>query len=230
MKHVFPAGRLASPEDVVDGEDFIDAVVERLLMGSYVTLAGARRIGKSGVAGAVMGRLQARGAYTAYLDVFRTSSVSELAARLLQAIIANRTGVLDRTARDLQDLRRLLGEPRITATIRDLELGLSLFERPEPDPYELLERALATAEKIAERGNRRMVLVLDEFQDVAKFGGEDLLKRMRAALQFHPRTVGLFLGSQADLMATVFGNSRAAFFRCAVPMKLPPIPWSEWEA
>ena len=208
--------------------------VERLLMGNDVMLAGPRRIGKSSVAGEVQRRLQSRGTYTAYVDLFRTSSLEELATRLLEAVLANRTGPLAAVARGVQDLRRMLAQARVSATIHDLDLAVALAERPHGFPADTFELALATADRLAKHDQRRMVLVFDEFQDIDPLGGQlggvSLQKRMRSVLQQQSHTACLFLGSQADLMEKLFGSPRAAFFRLAIPMHLPPIPWAAWAA
>lgn len=228
--NAFPTGRPAAPEDVVDREEFMVEAVERLFMGNDVMLAGPRRIGKSSVAGEVQRRLQSRGTYTAYVDLFRTSSLEELATRLLEAVLANRTGPLAAVARGIQDLRRMLAPARVSATIHDLDLAVALVERPHGFPADTFELALATADRLAKHDQRRMVLVFDEFQDIDQLGGVSLQKRMRSVLQQQSHTACLFLGSQADLMEKLFGSPQAAFFRFATPMHLPPIPWAAWAA
>ncbi len=225
---MFPTGRPAPPEDLVDRHPFIDEAVERLSMGHDIMLAGPRRIGKSSVAGEIVRRLRSRGAYTAYVDVFRTTSIEAFATRLLEAVVANRTGLFSRAARDMRELRKWLGQARISAKVHDLELGVALIDRPV-NPADLLELALTTAETIAASDQRRMGILIDEFQDVHKLGGPEILKRMRSIIQLQQHTVYVFLGSQAHLMRDLFGNSEEAFFRFAIQMHLPPIPWDEWQ-
>ncbi|MDA8198399.1 MAG: ATP-binding protein [Thermaerobacter sp.] len=214
----------------MDREDFMVEAVERLFMGNNVMVAGPRRIGKSSVAGEVRRRLQSRGAYTAYVDLFRTSSLEELATRLLESVLANRTGPLAAVARGVQDLRRMLAQARVSATIHDLDLAVALLERPHGFPADTFELALSTADRLAKHDQRRVVLVFDEFQDIDQLGGVSLQKRMRSVLQQQSHTACLFLGSQADLMEKLFGSPRAVFFRFALPMHLPPTPWAAWAA
>jgi len=224
----FPTGRPAAPEDVVDREEFIREAVERLLLGNDIVLAGPRRTGKSSVAGEVLRRVRERGASTAYVDVFRASSVETFATRLMQAVIENRTGFFHKVARDMQELWKTVSQAKFAAKIHDLELGVQ-FEGRSATPEQHLELALATAEKIAAADGRRMVILLDEFQDIEKLGGEKALKQMRAAIQHQKHAVYLFMGSQAHLMDRIFSDPERAFFRFAVQMKLPQIPWFEWE-
>ena len=228
MENIFPIGRPAGPEDVVDRDDFMQEAVERLMMGHDIMLAGPRRIGKSSVAGEILRRVRERGAYTAAVDVFRTATTETLATRLIEAVIANRTGLLAKAARDMKELRSHLGQARVSARLHDLELGVALVEQ-RPSPEDLLELGLVTAEKIAEKDGRRMVILIDEFQDIQKLGGGELLKRMRSIIQQQQHAVYLFMGSQAHLMNDLFAKPNEAFFRFAIQMHLPAVPWPEWE-
>jgi hypothetical protein len=228
VANYFPTGRPAAPEDVVDRQDFIAEAVERLWSGNDIMLAGPRRTGKSSVAGEVLLRLRERGAYTAYVDVFRAVSIESLAAQVLQAALEQRTGFLHHVARDMREISRVVAQARIAAKIHDLELGLQLANE-KAAPAEHLEIALTTAERIAKADGRRMIILFDEFQDVLRLGGEDTLKQMRAIIQRQNHVVYLFMGSQADMMGRIFGQPKRAFFRFAVQMQLPEIPWGEWE-
>lgn len=224
----FPTGRPAAPEDVVDREEFIREAVERVLLGNDIVLAGPRRTGKSSVAGEVLRRVKERGAYIAYVDVFRASSIETFATRLMQAAIENRTGFFRKIARDMQELGKTVGQAKFAANIHDLELGVQ-FANHGASPEQHLEIALQTAEKIAEADGRRMIILLDEFQDIEKLGGEKVLKQMRGAIQHQRNAVYLFMGSQAHLMDKIFSDPDRAFFRFAIQMQLPKIPWVEWE-
>lgn len=228
VESIFPVGRPAGPDDVVDREEFIGEAVERLSLGHDIVLAGPRRLGKSSVAGAILQRLGDRGAATASVDVFRAPTVLVLATQLLEALARSRTGVRAEAARSIRELGRYLSQARVSAKLHDLELGVALAE-PKLSPEGLLELALATAERIGEHDGRRMVVVIDEFQDIRKMGGAELLKQIRAAIQHQQHTAYLFTGSQQHLMTELFAKPDAAFFRFAIPMHLPSIPWPAWE-
>ncbi|BDG59389.1 AAA family ATPase [Caldinitratiruptor microaerophilus] len=228
MAAVFPFGKPAGPEDIVDREEFIAELVERLSDGHSVILAGPRRIGKSSVAGEVLRRLRERGAYTAQLDLFHVTSTEEFGVKLLRAVLENRTGPYHHAVRALRGLREWLSRAELKAKVHDLELGLT-FSTGSPDPEEVLETAVNTAEQLATRDGRQMVVLLDEFQEVDRIGGEPLLKRLRALFQQQSRVAYLFLGSQTTLLRTIFGDRRQAFYRFATLLQLPPVPEHAWE-
>jgi len=95
-------------------------------------------------------------------------------------------------------------------------------------PEALLEEALDLAEPMGIRAKYRFVVLLDEFPAVAGLGHPDILARMRNAFQNHRHTARLFLGSQAGLMAQLFGARNQPFFRFATMLDLPAIPEAAW--
>lgn len=227
LKTIFPVGRPVDPTDIVDRHDFVQETKQRLLDGHSLMIAGPRRIGKSSVAREVLRQLRQAGAYTAQVDLFYVTSVEEFAAKLIQSVVENRTGVRTHVAHALQGLRKLLSHAEVRAKLHDLELGITLGEE-SAEPLELLESAIAVAEKLAQRDNRRMVVLLDEFQEMERLGGHALLQRLRALFQQQSHTVYLFLGSQTTLMRTIFADRRQAFYRFATMIDLPPIPEEAW--
>lgn len=225
----FPLGKPVDPEDLVDREEFIDRLVERLADGQSAIIASPRRTGKSSVAMEILRRLQRRGAYTARVDLFLASDLQELAALLFHGVLRNRDGKLHALARSAwRELRSLVSRARLQARFQDLELDLVLGS-DQPDPEELLLLAFDTAERMARQDGRRMVIVLDEFQELASLGDNSLLKKLRAVLQEQRHTAYLFLGSKPALMRTLFADRRQAFYRFALLHDLPPIPAGAWK-
>ena len=227
FKDLFPLGKIVSSEDVVDREEFIEETKLRLLQGQSVMLSGPRRIGKTSVAYEILRQLQEAGAYVAKIDLFHVTSIEELGTKLLQAIVENRTGVLHHAVYTLKQWKKeWLVSSEIHAKLYDLELGLTV-ERSQ-SPLELLETAIHTAEKMTSRDDKRMVILLDEFQELDRLGGETLLKRLRSLFQQQQHTTYFFLGSERSLLTTLFADRRQAFYRFATILPLPQIPDVKW--
>jgi len=229
MARAFPVGRVVDPADIVDREDFIREVKQRLLDGNSLMIAGARRIGKSSLAREVLRQLREEGAYTAQVDLFYVASIEEMAAKLVHSLLENRVGVMAQVSRAMEGIRKLLSRGEIRAKVHDLELGLTFGDHSQ-DPVALLENAIQLAERLGERDNKRVVVLLDEFQELERLGGEMLFKRLRALFQEQTHAVYLFLGSHTTLMQAIFADRRQAFYRFATLMSMPPIPEAAWKA
>lgn len=224
---LFPVGRLAGPEDVVDREDFLERITAEILSGQSVMIAGPRRIGKSSVAHEILRRLRAAGHHTAAVDLFYTGTLEALGASLLQAVLEARSGVQPRLLRTWQEIKTWIQQITLRQNIGDFEITLPL--RTDPlSAEEMIALALSTAERIAAKDDCAFVILFDEFQEVDVLGGTPLLKRLRAIFQQQERCTYLFLGSQTSLLETLFADRRAAFYRFAKQYQLPPIPPDAW--
>ncbi len=226
---LFPVGGPVSERDIVDREDFIASVQTRLADGQSIMLAGPRRIGKTSIAYEVLRRLKERGFYTASVDFFRLSDKREFAVSLINACLENRTGIR-RTLDVLKDrAKTIAGMAKLTVKFKDLEFSLDLLQ-DNSDENALLEYALDLAEILADRDEKNMVVLFDEFQDASRVAGGDIYKKMRSHFQNHKNVSYLFLGSKEGMMKTLFANRKEAFYRFAVVLPIPPIPEDSWLA
>lgn len=224
---IFPLGGPVPREDIVHREDFLISLISRLSAGQSVILSGPRRIGKTSLAHEVLRRLKEQGYYTGTVDFFRMTGKRDLATHIINACLENRTG-LGKTMDALKDrARAIAGTAKLAVKIEDLELILG-FPQQEPDEEKLLDYALELPGVLAERDNKQMVVLLDEFQDAGRIAGNDIYKRMRAHFQVQNKVAYLFLGSKEGMMETLFGDRKQAFYRFATMLPLPPIPEQSW--
>jgi hypothetical protein len=225
---LFPVGGPVSEKDIVDREDFIASIQNRLSDGQSIMLAGPRRIGKTSIAHEVMRRLKSLECYTASVDFFRLADKREFATSLISACLENRSGI--RRSFDLlkDNAKNIAGFTKLTLGFKDLEFKLD-FLKDKPDENELLEYALNLPEILASRDKKNLIVLFDEFQDASRVAGQvDIYKRMRSHFQHHKNVSYLFLGSKEGMMNTLFGNRREAFYRFAVILPIPSIPDSSW--
>jgi uncharacterized protein len=88
-----------------------------------------------------------------------------------------------------------------------LSVAPSQGVRYDPD----LEEVLCLPERLAKRHNERVVIAIDEFQEVTKMAG--LEARLRSTMQHHRRVSYLMAGSQASLLRTMFTSPERPFFQ-----------------
>lgn len=229
VNRIFPLGVPVEPQDVLHAPTFLKEVTDRLWDGQSVMIAGPRRVGKSSAAYEVLRRLRERGAYIVSVDLFYAASLDELGAQLLQAVLANRTGPINRALRVFHDVKEWIQTQDVRVKVSDLDLSLS-FSHMELGGEESVEAAFALGERLATKDEKHLVILLDEFQELDRLGGPPLIKKLRALFQQQKHTTYLFLGSQAGLMHTIFSDQRQAFYRFAVMLNLPEIPEATWRS
>jgi hypothetical protein len=214
----------------------VEELAGRLGSGTHLVIAGPRRTGKSTVGLAALNHLPRRTTYSAAVDLWDHEDLPGLVGSLARSILANRGPVAKalRAAREGgAELRDLL--PRgITASLRthlgeDVELAWAVPSTSAA--HASLAGAVRLAQRIAEKDERRIVLFLDEFQDIAsgRFGDPDTVtKQLRAELQRCRRVSVLFAGSMEHLMRELFGPGRRALSQFGSFHELSPIMPSEW--
>jgi hypothetical protein len=237
---LFPTDRPVDPSHMIGRADDVGRVAASLSGGGNVVLAGPRRTGKTTVADAALQACRADGAYVAAVDLFGLPGPTEFAQALTVALLANRPA-LRRAFGDAGSVRDVLGALRKAAVVRarqDLGHGVEMvFEigagGAEAGSHERLRVALELAERLAERDGRRVVIFLDEFQEIVgadkRFGpSEQVTRLMRAVLQRSPHVSVLFAGSIEHLMRELFAPSDRALSQFGAFHELAPITTEQW--
>jgi len=90
--------------------------------------------------------------------------------------------------------------------------------------------ALDGIERLAARERRPVAVVLDEFQQVIREGGEAAERQLRAAIQRHRHVSYVFAGSKTRLLADLTSDPGRAFWKLGQRLFLGPIPRADFRA
>ena len=237
---LFPTDTPIGLDAMIGRRDDVTRMATALLGGTNLVVAGPRRTGKTSVCDAAVAVCAQEGAYTVAVDLFLLPGAAALAEELTVAALANRPilrTALTRAARAAGQAWDALTD---AATIRahqdlgdagvDLELTL-LPRRAQESPDEALRTAVQLLGVIADADDRRMVVFLDEFQEIAggRFGDPDAVTKMlRAVLQRAPGVSVVFAGSIEHMMRQLFGPSERALSQFGSFFDLGEITPEEW--
>jgi hypothetical protein len=236
---LFPTDSPIPASQLIGRRDDVRELTTRLEAGTHLVVAGPRRTGKTSVCEAALGRLRRRGAYTAKIDLFRVSDAGELAEALATAVIANRSATHRALRRARSAGRAAVSAAQGRALLRmvgELGEGVEIALTPglaAQDPERALDLALELPERVARADGRRLVLFIDEFQEVASarrpYGEADaVMNRMRAIFQRSTSVSYLFAGSIEHLMRDLFAPTRRAFSGFGSFHSLRAIEPEEW--
>ncbi|MGO9248691.1 MAG: AAA family ATPase [Solirubrobacteraceae bacterium] len=241
IRELFPTDDPVKPDLLIGRGDDVRELASRLGNGTHMVVAGPRRTGKSSVCLAALQRVRSPSVYTAQVDLWDHENRESLTRALAQSIIANRGPVakaLRRARESGRELRELL-PVGVTAALRthlgeDVELAWATQPSGRASAASL-SGTIRLAQRIAEQDKKRIVLFMDEFQDIAapshRFGDPDVLtKQLRSQLQRSPLISVLFAGSMEHLMRDLFGPARRALSQFGNFHELTPISPREWEA
>lgn len=143
-------------------------------------------------------------------DLYGTLSEREFTDAVLQGISRSVHSVdrLVKVAKELVAGLRLNVSvaPETGAATLTLERGGGASER-------VLDSAMAALERFSRR--TPVVVVLDEFQEIAAYAESGFEKRLRRHIQGHANIAYVFCGSQRHLLTDLFNDRNRAFYRLA---------------
>jgi uncharacterized protein len=220
----FRFGALAFDAAFTDREAEIDELMADLRNGQDVVLFAPRRYGKSSLIWRVAQQLVTEDVLVAQVDLMRTPTKEKLAEKLAATIHEEVASRLFRARERLRVFAGLRISPTVTIDPEDGSVSFSFDARASRQDIDAtLEGLLALPGRLATERDRRVVLVLDEFQEVAEIDS-GLPKLMRAVFQEQPEVAHVYLGSKRHMMERIFNDENEPFWRSAKKIELGVIP------
>jgi uncharacterized protein len=220
----FRFGPLALDEAFTDRQDEIASLVADARNGQDVVVFAPRRYGKSSLVWRVAQELVKDGVLVAQVDLMRTPTKDQLAAKLAKTIHEELATRLWNAKERLKIFAGLRLQPIITIDPNDGAVSFSFDARAAPEDIDAtLEELFTTLGRIAAERERRVVLVLDEFQEVVDID-PGLIKLMRSVFQEQPEVAHIYLGSKRHMMRQIFNDENEPFWRSAKQTELDVIP------
>jgi AAA+ ATPase superfamily predicted ATPase len=189
-----------------------------------VVIISPRRVGKSSLIARVVEELRRDGVLVASLDLLRSPTKQQFTDNLAQALA---DGIVSPVERALDKMRRFFSHLAIAPRVTVAADGRPQFEflgyERDEDVDAVIDGLLELPGRIAAESDRRVVLVLDEFQEIVALD-DRLPGRLRAVFQHQSEVAHVYLGSKRHLMEPLFMDRAAPLYRSAKPMALGPIP------
>ena len=221
----FLYGALALYEAFTDREAEVTELRNDLLNGQDVVILAPRRYGKTSLVWRVQQELLRKRVLVAQVDLMTTPTKERLAEKLAKTIHDDIASPLYR-AREaaLGVFRGLRIAPRITLDPDDASVGFGFdVGHRRADVDATLERLLELPGELGAERKRRVVLALDEFQEVTDIDPH-LPRLMRAVFQRQPEVGHVYLGSKRHMLRQIFSDQNEPFWRSAKQMELGVIP------
>jgi len=182
---------------------------------------GPRRMGKSSAIAVAAARARRDGILVVRADLATASSLVDVGNRLLRSLSRQRK------RERLAELAAALA-PSVSLTFdaatgeQRVVFGMERRGAAEDVQRRSLEQVIeALGRMAAER--ERVAVVLDEFQAVRRFGGEEAEWYLRDLMQRHGALSFICAGSEVSLIEEMLGPNRA-FFRAFELLRLGPLP------
>lgn len=218
MENPFKYGGPVTGEDFTDRKRELEELKIEMLSGQNVIIYSPRRFGKSSL---VYNALLSLGEQVVplWIDCYGVLTKRELAEKMTSEALKHL-----KFKNLLESVKKLF--KTVTPKIR---LGETIeVEFSFGDEKIALDESLELPQRLAEHLEKRVVVVFDEFQEVAELG-EDVLKRMRSKFQWQESVTFIFIGSRRSMMEKIFRSAQSPFYNFGRHMVLGKIPRVEFK-
>jgi hypothetical protein len=214
-KNPFVFYRPLEPQDLVDRDEELALLQERVRDGVNTRLSSPRDYGKTSLLHRVIADARAADVGAVLVDLYGIRTAGQMAAQIENAYAALPASAL-RSA--WAALRRRGGSVGVQSPLGGATLALGVGEAG----HRALLDALDLPRQLHERTDRPMLVALDEFQVVLK---ADLDGLIRSVIQHHGSGVTyVFSGSHPGMMSALFSDRKRPFYGQAAPLELERLP------
>lgn len=227
MDNPFLFGEVVSGENFADREKEIEELTSDLKSGQNVIIFSPRRYGKTSLIKEVLKQLSID-YITVYCDVYSATSKEkfvEIYTRELAKATSTRLEEALKTIREYIPSIQLKLVFDSSMEMPELEVGLGRTKK-ELDSH--IGSLFDYPQKIAEKKNKRVIVVFDEFQELAKLNGDWLFKELRSKIQHHDKVTYVFMGSKRHLFREIFADKNNPLYHIGKLFPLEKIPKKEF--
>src|SRR5436190_6093748 len=203
-----------APDDLIDRDEETRRLLTAAVGGHFVRLYAPRKYGKTSLLRRVLRDAERpEGMVPILVDLYGVLSIADVTVRVERAY-----------ARQLKGRLRARIEEFLQSTGLGLSLGaLGISARlqldPKRDPLPALHALLDLPLRLEQGGGFRALIVLDEFQDIAKVREMDAVLRSHIQLQGEVASF-VFAGSEPGMMRELFERQERPLYGQAVPVRL----------
>lgn len=180
-----------------------------------VTLIAPRRYGKTGLIHNVFNRI-ADEYVTVYLDIYATNNLADFTRAFASAVVGSLDTKLEKA---LSDVAVFFKSCRPTITPQESGLPKFSFDVAPANAEATLKEVFAYLKS----RERRIVIAIDEFQQVLEYPERGTEALLRGYLQTIPWARFVFAGSRQHLMREMFLSAKHPFYQSTDILSLRPI-------
>lgn len=218
----------------VEGDFFTDREVESKRLeanfkgGISTFLLSHRRWGKTSLIKKVMKQVQSEELKVVFVDVFKCKSPIEFAETVASAVLSQ---TATKAEEFIENAKAFLGRINFGVNLSpdpmssfDIRLGLV-------DDKSDISNALNIPERIAQKKNIKILICIDEFQQIGEFPDTlSFQKELRTIWQHQKDVTYCLLGSKKHMMEKLFDTPEKAFFKFGDIIYLKTIPLDYWQS
>ena len=226
MEKLFEFGKTVSGSTFTDREKETTKLISNFNYGVNTFIVSPRRWGKTSLVKKVKGLTENKNLKVVYLDVQRCRNKEEFCERLASAVLTQTANKMEEWMENAKDFlsRFSIGVNANPDPMGEMSLKLQLSPKERS-----LEDLLQLPERIAQRKNLRIVVCIDEFQQIGNYPDSlQFQTELRSVWQHHELTSYCLFGSRKHMMEALFDDDTKPFYKFGDIMYLQRIPANYW--
>ncbi len=213
MEPPFIFGKIATEKNFTDREKETADLVQYFTSLNNTIIVSPRRWGKSSLVNkaAKMAMAQDGNLRICHIDLFNVRNEEHFYSLLAQKVIAATSTRWEEAIESAKSFFSHLVPKISIGTDPSSEVSIEFdWDEVKHNPDEVLD----LAEKIATKKGLKIVICIDEFQNIAKFTDPDYFqKKLRSHWQLHQNVAYCLYGSKRHMMMEVFTDSSKPFYK-----------------
>ena len=210
------------PDYFCDRQAETERLISNALNGVNTTLISARRMGKTGLLRHVSAQLHLQKINSVYIDIYSCTDLKQftdlLVTNVLQAFPPKSSlakSMLDflKSVRPVISYDGLTGLPQVSVDFKS---------------YHEYEQSLSKLFRRLEASEKPVVIMIDEFQQIANFPEQNVEALLRSIVQGLNQCRFIFSGSHKHMLTDMFGARDRPFFMSTQFLNLGPIPADQY--
>lgn len=226
MKTPFVFGKTVSGDAFTDREKETSKLVSNFKYGVNTFIVSPRRWGKTSLVKKAKTVAENDNLKIVYVDVQQCRTTEEFCERYASAVLTQTSGKMEEWFENAKAFLSRLSFGVDASADMSGEMSFKLqFKQKENS----MEDMLQLPEKIAKKKNIRIVVCIDEFQQIGKF--QDSLQfqiLLRSIWQHHELASYCLFGSKKHMMESLFDDSSKPFYKFGDIIYLQRIPVEYW--
>ena len=203
-----------------DREDDLHALVNNVKGRVDTTLISHRRMGKTGLIMRLFEELHDSGSdiKTIYVDIYASRNLSDFIRLVAEAVMREYPSTSSFGEKFLEFIKAFRPKLSFDAITGSPEISIDYHNEVEK------ERTLRSILEFLERQDNRVLLAIDEFQQIREYPETNTEAILRTYIQQLRNVNFIFCGSKKHMMIDMFSNANSPFYASTRYLHLNPIP------
>jgi len=190
-----------------------DDLLKFMINSQNILLYSHRRFGKTSLIFEVFKKAGRKSPKidTMHVDLYGTLSEKEFVA----AVLSSLSQIESKTERLVSLVKNTLRNIKLGWSIDPISGAPSGISVSYDYGYHeiMLDNIMELLNRLSQK--RKLVVVFDEFQEIASYGQKGFEKRLRKNIQLHRNICYIFCGSQRHILSDLFNSRNRAFYKLA---------------